>query len=115
MVPILDYRTQFDNSDFVVIATPLADTTDTSEHSLVPGIGEAVGVETPFRVSVVLKGDVNVRSFTLYHYREASPAIMANGPFLVSFTPFGESGKPAHSYLMFLKWGVGGRFEPTGG
>lgn len=128
LMPVLDYRTQFADSDVVVIAIPAAATKDTNEHSVFDGLisidsqqrahpVESVGVETPFRVSVVLKGDAKLQSFTLHHCREATRAgrvFSANGPTLVSFTTQSESAQP-HAYLMFLKRERDGRYGPTGG
>src|SRR5690349_20566759 len=79
-----NYQTQFDGSDLVVIATPTAKTTDTNERSLDFGVSrtnkdgkqvraQSIGVETVFRVSVVLKGDNTLKKFTLHHYRVDLP------------------------------------------
>lgn len=71
---------------------------------------EAIGVETPFRASAILKGDKSIRTFVLHHYREASPAPAIGEPMLVFFDP-----PKRRSYLLFLVREPDGRYAPTAG
>lgn len=123
-IATINYQQQFDQSDLVVIATPTAKTGDTAERSLILNIYrdsagkqvpvDSIGVETPFRVAVVLKGDKALKQFTLHHYREAGGVLATvNGPLLVFVDP--SDGKNLHSYLMFLVREADGRYAPTGG
>lgn len=125
-IATINYQLQFDQSDLVVIATPTGKTADTSERSLILNIYrqdrdgkqvpvESIGVETPFRIAVVLKGDKDLKQFTLHHYRETGGALATvNGPLLLSFADPSD-GKNLHSYLMFLVREADGRYAPTGG
>jgi hypothetical protein len=117
----LSYRELFRRSDVVVIATPTAQTTDTAETSFLPDIFSqdaqgrqsriaSVGVETPFKVSVILKGEQTLERFVLHHYREAA-ATSTDSPMLLSFDPSARRG----SYLMFVIRETDGRYAPTGG
>ena len=122
LIAIPGYQELLDKSDLVVVATPIAKTTDTSEQSFLPNIFrqdksgaqtkiESIGVETVFKTDAILKGDATVKQFVLHHYREEkSPAMQINGPSLVSFEP-----SSANSYLLFLVREGDGRFAPTGG
>ena len=123
-VQVLHYQDAIDQSDLVAIATPLAKTVDTAERGVLPNIfhdgGDgklvpiaAIGVETPFEVAAVLKGDKAIARFVLHHYREARfPEIEVNGPMLLSFDP---APSTSGSYLMFLIREPDGRFAPVGG
>jgi len=126
LVSWLSYRELLAKSDLVVIANPLDKTADTEERSVLPGISqqhedgtqskiESVGVETPFTVLAVLKGNPTIKRFTLHHYREAEShgALSINGPLLVTFDPSNASER--RSYLMFLTREPDGRFAPVGG
>jgi hypothetical protein len=124
-VKLLSYQELVAKSDLVVIATPTARTNDTIEQ-YTPDIraqdasGELIelkwiGVETPFAVAAAIKGDANIKAFTLHHYREPrriSSGGTANGPHLVSFDP-GDGAKPF--YLLFLVREPDGRYAPTDG
>jgi hypothetical protein len=120
----LTYKGLTEKSDLVVIATAIQKTTDTKEKSNLPGIFiqkndgkkeaiSAIGVETVFRVSVVLKGDKTLKQFTLHHYREAESKLAAEGPHLVSFNL--ADGSEIYSSLLFLVKESEGRYAPTGG
>jgi len=122
-VEVHTYKEMLAKSDLVVIANPKGKTTDTREHAFFPGISrqdkdgkqskvEAMGVETIFVVSAVLKGATTIKKFTLHHYREADTShVSVNGPMLVFFDP----SKNLNSYLLFLVREPDGRFAPTGG
>jgi hypothetical protein len=122
-VRILTYQELFDRSDLVVIATPSAKTKDISERSFLPGIFsqnatgkqskiQSVGVETPFKVALTLKGNGALTQFVLHHYREAVQGAELDGPGLISFDP-GSTDR--RSCLMFLVRESDGRYAPTGG
>lgn len=119
----LNYQKMFDASDLVVIATPTLKTADTKERTVLSdimsnnaaGVSSAIrvmGVETHFRVSVILKGDKLVKRFVLHHYRETTPAgVEVNGPSLVSFDPSDPTNR--RSWLLFLVRETDGRYAPT--
>ena len=99
-------------ADLIVIATP-TQTKDTGEKVNFPGIARdnkpvpGLGVNTSFAVLAVLKGRQDLKSFVLFHLREAEPMTMSpNGPSLVSFDPTNKK-----RYLMFLKREADGRFS----
>jgi hypothetical protein len=118
------YQQMLAKSDLVVIANPISKTKDTKEQDFLPGILQqerdgkqsrikAIGVETVFAVSAVLKGDATVKQFTLHHYREAQDTKESDGPYLVRFDPSDISKRS--SYLLFLVREPDGRFAPIGG
>jgi hypothetical protein len=120
----LSYRELFNRSDLVVIATPRAGTADTNESSVLQGLVRqdaqgrqsailTIGVETPFKVSIILKGDQDVEQFVLHHYREVVTEVSFNGPTLLHFDASDMSKRG--SYLMFLIREADGRYAPTGG
>jgi hypothetical protein len=123
ITPYISYQDLLYRSDLVVIAAPTSKTADTEEKSFLPNIFrygpggpqskiESIGVETPFKVSAILKGDKSIRAFVLHHYREAfPPAAEADGPFLVFFDPADMSRRS--SYLLFLVREPDGRYAPT--
>lgn len=70
-----------------------------------------IGESTEFQVGVVLKGDQNLKSYVLHHYRLANPSgVGLNGPVLVSF-----DSKPRGHYLLFLTHEADGRYAPVAG
>lgn len=104
------YQKLLDKSDVVVIATPTATSDSTEKLQNLEGSGQPViGVETKFTVSAVLKGDKEIRTLVLHHYRDDG-GIIPNGPCLVSFNPEME-----RTYLLFLVREGDGRFAPTFG
>jgi hypothetical protein len=120
----LSYRELFSRSDLVVIATPTARTADTAELSFLPNIFRqdsygtqsmiaSVGMETPFKVSVILKGEQGLERFVLHHYREATEQVSMDPPALLHFDPSDLAKRG--SYLMFLIREPEGRYAPTGG
>ena len=99
-------------ADLIVIATP-TQTKDSGDKVIFPGIARdnkpvfGFGVNTTFGVLAVLKSGQDLKSFVLFHLREAeSNAISENGPSLVSFDPSEKK-----RYLMFLKREADGRFS----
>jgi hypothetical protein len=123
LMSVLSYQQLFDRSDMVVIAMPVSRTADTGEETALPNIYKqdsdgthhpvrAIGVETRFRVCLVLKGGKGIKEFVLHHYRQESHVSQINGPTLVYFGPQDQS---KYSYLMFLVREKDGRYAPTGG
>jgi hypothetical protein len=101
------YQDLLDKSDLAVIAMPTA-TGDTKERTRLEQFWPAIGVETTFAVSAVLKGDKAIKDFVLHHYRVERP--YPNGPILVSFSTSQEK-----TYLLFLVRQSDGRYAPTAG
>lgn len=111
----VSYKELLNRSDMVVIATP-GRTRDTNEPCDLRLPLKCTGVETVFDVSAVFKGDKDIRTFTLHHYREVNevnasgePMGLINGPAFVHF----EAG--AGSYLLFLVRESDARYAPTTG
>ena len=99
-----------------MIATP-TQTEDTGEKTNLPGVARnnnpvpGFGVNTTFQVLAVLKGGQEMKTFVLFHLREAEPKeTTVNAPTLVSFNP-----KEKKRYLLFLKRETDGRFTPLCG
>jgi len=125
---VINYQKEFNASDLVVIATPTAQMKDTQERSLILNIYRqdkdgkqvpvpSIGVETPFSVSVVLKGDKALKQLTLHHYRVADKiAPVVNGPGLFSYPADSIAGEQQRSsFLLFLVRESDGRYAPTWG
>jgi hypothetical protein len=126
IVEIFPYEQLFSKSDLVVIARPVAKTTDTDERTFFPELEEqiddgpkhpvpAIGVQTPFHVEHVLKGDRRLKQFVLHHYREIPdpPGVVSvNGAGTVSFDPSVSKGT---DFLLFLLKDKDGRYMPYGG
>lgn len=123
-VRVVSYQELFNKSDLVAIATPAARTSDTAEELILPGLStqdaqgritpaKCIGVETPFVVAVVLKGDRNIQKFMLHHGRYPQTRTVVNGPILVFFDP--KDPRRSGSYLLFLVKEQDGRFAPTDG
>ncbi len=112
-VPVWSYQALYTQADLVVIAAPIS-TQDTPERADLPGIApplQVIGQSTSFDVSLVLKGDANLKKLTLHHYRLLDPAkLAANGPALASFDP-----KQQTRYLLFLRREPDGRYAPVSG
>jgi hypothetical protein len=117
------YQELLDRSDLAVIGTPTTSTTDTNEQSFLPNIFSqdkdgkqskvgAIGVETAFKICVVLKGEKPSQQIVLHHYRLASAEVLVNGPMLVSFE---LDPTRRRSYLLFLVRERDGRYAPTSG
>lgn len=119
------YQQLLAKSDLVVIATPTTKTADTKERSffnvsVVEPDGKenaiaSVGVETKFRIEVVLKGKPLAGEIVLHHFREVFHRLLANGagPCVALFDP---SDIPHRSsFLLFLVREGDGRYSPTGG
>ncbi len=109
----MSYQELYDKADLVIIAKPLA-TQDTTEQTVLPGIGPAlhvVGVSSELDISVVMKGQQGLKKCVLHHYRLANPQQpLKNGPMLVSFDP-----KQDNRFLLFLRRETDGRYAPVAG
>jgi hypothetical protein len=104
------YQKLLDKSDMAVIATPTATSDTTEKLKSLAGFGQPlIGVETKFTVSGILKGDKEMETFVLHHYRDDG-GIVPNGPCLVSFDP-----DKKRTYLLFLVRENDGRYAPTFG
>jgi hypothetical protein len=114
--PHWDYDSLNNKATFVVIATPKKVKT-TSERAALPYIKAGtndvigIGVESTFEVLTVLRGDRNVRTFLLHHFKLAnSRETTLGGPRLVTFEP-----KDRKIYLLFLEQEADGRFAAVSG
>lgn len=118
-VPFRNYDQLTAEAELVVIASPTA-VRELPERSDLPSIApalRAIGMETTFEVSALLKGEIRgtpggkPKTLVLHHYRlPASAAPIPNGPGLVSFDP-----KERKQYLMFLKRDPDGRYQALSG
>ncbi len=107
------YQALYDQSDLVVIATPIS-TKATAERTTLPNLSpeiHVIGLSTEFDISLVLKGEKNAKKATLHHYRLADPKqVLGNGPCLASF-----DSKQRPRYLLFLNREADGRYSPASG
>ena len=82
------YQELLDKSDLVAIATPVS-TKDTKEIWVAEAspIGcAAIGIETLFKVSAILKGDKSLKEINLHYYKMGlSFNGISNGPTFLSF------------------------------
>jgi len=112
-------------SDLIVIASPFATTQFTQEkatlsENIYPPI-PVVGVHTPFKILLTLKGKAPNKSIILHHYSyppAGSGVISINGPTFVWFKVKQDTQK---QLLMFLKRekdrkyvAVSGQVDPSG-
>jgi hypothetical protein len=113
-------------ADLVVIAQPTS-VADAGESWMGnPWQVEFVGVVTTFKVQATLKGKIEGDELKVLHYRLPPKVSIANGPGLVSFRlaptslqlskadTKGEI-KLGNDYMLFLKKGKDGRYEPVSG
>jgi hypothetical protein len=104
----------YDRADLVVIAKYIS-TTNTTEESVLPSISpdvHVIGLSSKFDITIVMKGDANLKRITLHHYKLAPlppNTIMVNGPNLASF----DSAKDYTRYLLFLNLEADGRYAPV--
>lgn len=121
ILEIFPYQMLLNKSDLVVIGQPVTKTADTSEKTYFVHIRngndkiQAIGVETTFKVSLIIKGEVPSGSFILHHYRVANPQALGNvgvGPMTASFDP---SDPRRRDVLFFLVKEEDGRYAPYGG
>jgi hypothetical protein len=98
------------NSDLIVIATPVQ-VRHLDEPAELPGSAHSVlGVETRFTVLAVLKGKRDLKDLVLFQWRLRPDGPIWNGPVLKTFEP--EAGE---DFLLFLAEGSDGRFEAVAG
>lgn len=128
LVRTVSHQELFDKADLIVLARPVTKTAETGETTTFKDILQrdelgnetnvvAVGAETTFDVSLIIKGDCPSRRFVLHHYREPphqgdGPPPM-NGPGTVSFDP--SDPKRRSDILLFLVKEQDGRYAPYGG
>jgi hypothetical protein len=94
----------------VVSATPVANHETTDRIAEFSGFhAEAIGVETQFSVSAVIKGDPKIKDLLFYHYWGPARS-MPNGPMLVEFDPAKKE-----VYRLYLVRLADGRYAPTAG
>jgi len=107
------YQELLEKSDLVAIATPIStkDTKETWVAEASPIGCAAIGIETLFKVSAVLKGDNSLKEALLHYYRMGfSLNGIPNGPTLLSFDLTQKN-----EYLVFLVREKDGRYAPTVG
>jgi len=119
------YDKLFKHADLVLIAKPLAVRDATKDDNATPPKGKddlLTGVVTSFEVLHVIKGEYKPKKIDLVHFRLRTGVQIGNGPCLVEFhTKMTElSGKGwaaavSSDYILFLKKGTDGRFEPVSG
>jgi hypothetical protein len=123
LVPDWPYEKLLKEADVVVIVKAVSskDTKDVMKER--PWNIGFQGVETTFTVQAVLKGKVDGDELTVLHYKLPPDASVKDGPGLVSFRTKGVTIRtkeakvllPRPGYLLFLKKGEGGRYEPVSG
>jgi hypothetical protein len=98
-------------ADIIIVVAQPVSTQDTAEQTVLPGIAppvKVIGLSSEFAVSVVLKGDPELKHLVVHHYRLANPdERMFNAPDLASFNP-----KESTRYLLFLHREPHGRYAP---
>jgi hypothetical protein len=123
LVPDWPYEKLLKEADVVVIgkAVTSKDTKDVSKDN--PWKVEFQAVETTFSVEAGLKGKVEGDKLTVLHYKLKPGVSVENGPGLVTFRTKGitlrtkeaKVGLGQPGYLLFLKKGKDGRYEPVSG
>jgi len=117
------YEKLMKESDLIVIANPTAveDCSDKTSDNLWKI--EFLGVNTTFKIEAVLKGKPAADSIKVLHFKLHDGQLIGSGPLLVSFRlkPIRLDLKDAHvtlgapEYMLFLKAGNDGRYEPVSG
>lgn len=110
-----DYKKLSAESDLIVIGIQAQPSEMTLNTIILPDIGpDEIKVNeliTSFVVAGVLKGELGDKVIQLRHYALlSSEKTSLNGPGLVSFDP-----QQKYAYLLFLKKGADGVFEPMSG
>lgn len=109
--PLWSFQEMFDRADIVAIASPLA-TNDTREDTVVAADLHAIGVNTQFKIHLVLKGNKDIKNLVVHHYRHVEgKVVVMNAPEVVVF----DLKHSNDVYLMFLKKESDGRFAPFSG
>ena len=98
-------------SDLILVGT-VAVVKDLDEtNSLGYDICQFRGVETTFKVSMVLKGSFTNNQFVLHHYRFEDDLLRPpNGPVFIGFSPF-----LTNKYKLYLVKDGANRFAPVTG
>lgn len=117
------YEKLFKESDLVVIADAVKTEDCADRDAGNPWKIEFVGQNTSFKVHVTLKGKVEGDELKVLHFRLPKGQLVDNGPLLVSFRTTGTNVNLKHAkmildrpeYMLFLKAGKDGRFEPVSG
>ena len=118
------YERLLKEADLVVIAeaVSMADAGETTKDNI--WNVEFIGVVTKFKVRTVLKGKYEDDRLDVLHFRLPKDVLINNGPCLVSFRLEGikfrtpktvKMGAAKPEYLLFLKKGKCGRYEPLSG
>lgn len=98
------------STDVIAVAKPLS-TTVTDERTNLPYFNRPaiVGLSSKFRVIFILKGDANLKTLIVHHYRptETNQAMLFDGPTFISLD---TTNSPR--YLLFLKQESDGRYAP---
>jgi hypothetical protein len=122
------YVRLFKEADLVVIAKA-GETADTKDRFSTKGWKvEFIGQETQFIAATILKGKLSAdEKLMVLHYRLPNGVAIENGPLLVSFRKDGttlkgtingnafKTGIGPPDYLLFLRLGKDGRYEPVSG
>ena len=118
------YERLFKEAELVVLAEATGSTESGEVVKVKDWSTEFVGVNTKFTVKSVLKGQFADKPLTVFHLKTKPEVLIQNGPLFVEFCHQrrvlkvrGEKAvaesKPA--YLLFLKKGKDGRYEPASG
>jgi hypothetical protein len=117
------YDRLFKEADLVVIAEAVA--VAAADETTTDNLWKEkfIAVVTTFEIRAQLKGKLEGEKLEVLHFRLPKDLLIENGPCLVSFRLEGvpirtktakmDLGKP--EYLLFLKKGKGGRYEPVSG
>jgi hypothetical protein len=117
------YERLFKEADLIVIAQATAAEDCRERDNDNPWKVEFLGVNTTLKINAVVKGKPGSDTVTVLHFRLTDGQLIADGPLLVSFRTKGialdlkkaqvELGRP--EYMLFLKAGKDGRYEPVSG
>ena len=112
-IQVWSYEDLWKEADLVVVGT-VKSTGDASPNGQYTRSDDHVEVHTTFRVVAKLKGDAERATATVSHYRYHRPEVaeveVVDGPAFIRF-----DAKSKDEYLLFLKLGAGGHWEPVSG
>lgn len=107
----MTYQEMESQADLVVIAKPTSTKEMTEGEEVLGGTWKVIGLSTKFSVHAILKGDKDLKSFVLHHYRiNGDSKALINGPNFVHFDP-----KARYCFLLFLRKEPDGRYAPVAG
>lgn len=123
LIPSWPHDRLLKEAEVVVVATALSSAETGERSTSEPWKCEFLHVNTAFRVSVVLKGELQGEQLTVLHYRLKPGTSVPNGPLLVTFrmrdvvlrSGDAKVGLGVPQYLLFLKKRADGRFEAVTG